>query len=382
MLRILHVVPSIDPKQGGPARSVIALVEAQRKQPGLEVRVAAAGAPELVDYPLTIRTRWSIPDRGSKRTLRQQIGQADVVELHSFWNGVVSHAASACRQLNKPYVITPRGMLDPFCLKTRGWLKKLSAFMGEERNIAGAAGFHCLTEEEQQGIVSVRPYLRDRRFVVAQNGLGAVPETIPTGILAKQFPETVGRQTLLFLGRLDEIKGLELPLQAVAELEPALRPMVLLIGPDFGVEAKLKALASQLGIAPWVIFGGPIYGNDRFALLQEADLVGLTSHYECNSVTGTETFAVGGAVLATEGCSLRHAAKAGAARVVSRTPQAYAQALRELLGDERARHQLRQSARLYAERQLNWDKLVQPLVELYQSLASHREAVLKARLGH
>jgi glycosyltransferase involved in cell wall biosynthesis len=379
MLRILHIVPSIDPKQGGPARSVLALVEALRKQPGLEIRVAAAGPPELIDFPLKIRTRWSIPDLDSKLTLTQKIGQADVVELHSFWNGVISHAAKRCISMRKPYLITPRGMLDPFCLKTRGWLKKLSAFFGEERNIAGAAGFHCLTEEEQQGIVKIRPYLSDRRFVVAQNGLGSVPESITIGFLAKKFPETVGRQTLLFLGRLDEIKGLELPMQALADLEPAIRPMMLLVGPDFGVEASLRTLASKLGIAPWVIFGGPVYGDDRFAMLKEADLVGLTSHYECNSVTGTEAFAVGGAVLATEGSSMRHAASAGAARVVPRTVQSYAQALREMLKDDRARHQLRQSAKLYAERQLDWNKLVQPLVEAYRSIASQHEEVVKAQ---
>ena len=148
--------------------------------------------------------------------------------------------------------------------------------------------------------------------------------------------------------------------------------MMLLVGPDFGVEAGLKQMASSLGIAPWVIFAGPIYGNDRFSLLAEADLVGLTSHYECNSVTGTEAFAVGGAVLATEGSSLRHAAQAGAARVVPRTPEAYAKAIQELLGDEQQLQNLRKSARLYAQRQLNWDRLVVPLVELYRKIAKQQ----------
>ncbi|MFO0813392.1 MAG: glycosyltransferase [Gemmatales bacterium] len=379
MLRILHVVPNIDPKQGGPARSVLALVDALRKQDGLEVRLAAAGAPELVDFPLKLRTRWSFPDEDSKWKLTQKIGQADIVEVHSFWNGVASHVAKRCISMRKPYLITPRGMLDPYCLKTRGWLKKLSALFGEEKNIAGAAGFHVLSDEEQQGILSIRPYLADRHFIVAQNGLGTVPDTIPTGILQQKFPETKDRRTLLFLGRLDEIKGLELPLQSVALLDPAQRPMLLLIGPDFGVEHRLKQLACNLGIAPWVIFGGPVYGDDRFSLLKEADLVGLTSHYECNSVTGTEAFAVGGAVLATEGCSLRHAANAGAARVVPRSPEAYAQAIKELLSDERARHQLRQTARLYAERYLDWDRLVQPLVEAYRLIASEKPGTVKGR---
>lgn len=369
MLRVLHVVPNIDPKQGGPARSVAALVDAIKRVDGLQVKLAAAGPSDQIDFPLSIRTRWSIPTSESKQRLTVAIGQADVVELHSLWNGVVSYAAKTCRKLGVPYLLTPRGMLDPFCLRTRGWLKKISALLGEERNIAGAAGFHVLSDEEQHGIVSIRPYLKDRPFVVAQNGLGTVPDNFPKGLLATKFPETVGRKTLLFLGRLDEIKGLELPLEAVAKLPAPERPMVLLVGPDFGEEARLRDLAAKLGIAPWVVFAGPIYGDDRFSLLAEADLVGLTSHYECNSVTGTEAFAVGGAVLATEGSSLRHAAQAGAARVVPRTVEAFAKALQELLKDDQQRHNLRSSARLYAQRQLNWDKLIVPLVDLYRKIA-------------
>lgn len=372
MLRVLHVVPNIDPKQGGPARSVVALVEALRKVDGLEVKLAAAGPRELIDVPISIRTRWSLPTSQGKQQLLEAVKQADVVELHSLWNGVISYVAKACRQLSVPYLYTPRGMLDPFCLRTRGWVKKLSAVLGEERKIAGAAGFHLLSAEEHQGMLQVRPYLKDRPYVVAPNGLGSVPDDYPRGFISQRFPETNGNRVLLFLGRLDEIKGLELPFQAVAQLEPQMRPMVLLVGPDFGVEARLKLLASSLGIAPWVIFAGPIYGNDRFSLLAEADLVGLTSHYECNSVTGTEAFAVGGAVLATEGSSLRDAGQAGAARVVPRTPEAYAKAIQELLGDEQQLQNLRKSARLYAQRQLNWDRLVVPLVELYRKVAKQQ----------
>jgi len=372
MLRVLHVVPNIDPKQGGPARSVVALVEALRKVDGLEVKLAAAGPRELIDVPVAIRTRWSIPTAQGKQQILEAIKHADVVEMHSLWNGVISYVGKVCRQLGVPYLYTPRGMLDPYCLRTRGWIKKLSALLGEERKIAGAAGFHLLSDEEHHGMLQVRPYLKDRPHVVAPNGLGNVPDDYPRGFIAQKFPETKGNRTLLFLGRLDEIKGLELPLQALAQLEPHQRPMMLLVGPDFGVEAGLKQMASSLGIAPWVIFAGPIYGNDRFSLLAEADLVGLTSHYECNSVTGTEAFAVGGAVLATKGSSLRHAAQAGAARVVPRTPLAYAKAIQEMLGDEQQLQNLRKSARLYAQRQLNWDRLVVPLVELYRKIAKNQ----------
>jgi glycosyltransferase involved in cell wall biosynthesis len=210
--------------------------------------------------------------------------------------------------------------------------------------------------------------LQSRDRVIAPNGLGEIPSDIPEGILNQRFPETKGRQTLLFLGRLDEIKGLELPLQSLALMPAEKRPMVLMVGPDFGVLEQLQQQAASLGVAPWVLFPGPIYGNDRFGLLGQADVVGLTSHYDCNPVTATEAFAIGGVVLATEGSGLRHAAQHSAAVLVPRSASAFAEGLQDLLADGPRRSMLRKSARLYASRHLRWDRLIEPLVQMYHRI--------------
>ena len=369
MLRVLHVVPSINLKQGGPSRSVLALVDTLRNVPGLQISLATANATKPVEHPLEITTRWSLLTNASKRLLKDAIQQADIIELHSIWNGVISFAAKTARRCNKPYIITPRGMLDPYCLRTRGWLKQIAAALGEEKNIGGACGFHLLSEEEKQGLLEVRPYLKDRELIVCPNGVDPLTDEVPSGVLYARYPETKNRKVVLFLGRLDEIKGLELPLEALSLMQPAERPMVLMVGPDWGMEARLRAVASQLGVAPWVIFGGAVYSNERFGLLREADVVASTSFYECNSVSATEAFMVGGVVLATEGTGLRAASQAGAAVVVPRTASDFADALRNLLADDARQAMLRKSGMLYAQRQLAWNRLVTPLVEMYHRLA-------------
>src|SRR4051794_40539629 len=96
-LRVLHVVPNIDPKQGGPARSVVSLVSALRQVEELHITLAAGGDPERADVPLQVRGRWSLLSAESKRRLREAIREADVVELHSIWNDVISFAAKTCR---------------------------------------------------------------------------------------------------------------------------------------------------------------------------------------------------------------------------------------------------------------------------------------------
>ena len=70
-LRVLHVVPNIDPRQGGPARSVVSLVNALQDAGGLQVTLAAGGDPERADLPLQVRGRWSLLRGESKRRLRE-----------------------------------------------------------------------------------------------------------------------------------------------------------------------------------------------------------------------------------------------------------------------------------------------------------------------
>ncbi len=367
-MRILHVVPSVAPDRGGPSRSVRQLVDVLRKR-GLDVRLAAAGASD-VDVPLAhLSCRGEIPDRASRRRLAEAIGQSQVVEIHSFWNGTVSIAAAMARRSGVPYVLTPRGMLDPACLASRGWTKALYRAAIDRRTIGGARGFHFLSEEERDR-AALGTAGRRTPAVVAPNGAPEVGLAPAGPSLRTRWPGVGDRPVLLAFGRIDPIKGLDLAIRALARIAPAGRPALLLVGPDYGAGPSLRELARREGVEASVVWGEPVFGEERFRLLAEADLVVLVSRYDCNPVVATEAFAAGGAVLATEGCGLAACARAGAAAVVPRTPEAFAAEVARLLAHPACRADLRRGGRAYAADRLAWDRAVEPLVELYRRLAS------------
>lgn len=367
-MRVLHVIPSIAPDHGGPSRSVPLLVEALKHQ-GIDVRLAAAGTNGGNNLSLShLQIPGEVLTADSKRRLAKAVSESDLVEIHSWWNGTSSSAAAACRRAGVPYVLTPRGMLDPACVSNHSMSKWVYRRLIDKVNLAKASGFHFLTRDERDRAVTGRS-LSEFQIAVSPNGAMPLPQNAPAGLLHTRFPELKGRRVLLHLGRLDPIKGIDFQIRALALLREEERPTLLLIGPDFGDEQRLRKTAREEHVEPWVIFGGPVYGEERFALLREADLVVLTSLYDCNPVVATETFMMGGAMLATEGCGLSNLAIDGAVKVVPYNLEEFANAMRVLLADSEALVSLRSCAQEYA-RTLAWPNVVTPLVKLYERLVA------------
>jgi glycosyltransferase involved in cell wall biosynthesis len=368
------VAPSVDPSRGGPARSIPALAAALRDA-GVDARLAAAGVSGDRNCPLTPwQVPGEIPDARSRAALEDAISAADLVEIHSLWNGTTSVTAAICRRRQVPYVLTPRGMLDPLCLSRRRHLKKLYWWIIDRATVHGASGFHFLTREERDRATIIGPP-SDELVAIAPNGAPDIPNPLPSGALLRRFSDLDGRKVILHLGRLHPIKGVDLQIRALARIPEPERPVLLLIGPDHGAAGSIRAAIREEALDPWVRWGGEIYGSERFAFLAEADLVVMTSLYDCNPVVATEAMAVGAAVVATDACSLSDAQQCGAAVLVSRQPEVLAAEIRDLLGNRRRTLALRATARQFASTHLTWPRAVAPLVALYRHLVRRKAAV-------
>lgn len=121
---------------------------------------------------------------------------------------------------------------------------------------------------------------------------------------------------LLFLGRINRLKGLDILIEAV---QPLLgRDAVLaVVGRDDGQLAEIKLRFAPLFADGRVRFVGPMYGDDRFKVYAEADVFCLTPpHWEETSVAALEAAACGTAVVVTEQADIPGLAEAGGGFVV------------------------------------------------------------------
>lgn len=380
-MRIVQLVSVLDPSSGGPSRCVLGLSRALAAQ-GNEVElIGGSFSGKRTDLSINLLSvqkhpflypRFAVPGPSMTKALWRAIAAADVVHLNGMWTGVITQAGLLGRLLRKPIVLSPHGMLDAHNMRRRELFKKCYLRFIEKGNLNALAGFHFLDETERSGCNWLQ-LARDLPSLVQPNGIFVEDLQLHLKELHRLdlgigIEEKLAKH-VVFLGRLSIIKGLELQLQALADIRSLGHPVHLhWIGPDDGQWSKLQALAESLGVTNALHWHGPVYGDERLRWLQSADAVILSSHYECNSVMAAEAMAVGGVLLATDTCHLDRAASAGAVQLVPRDRHLFGMALLDLLHDEHAAQRLRKRALAFARSELDWQPLAQRLISFYEGL--------------
>ncbi len=120
---------------------------------------------------------------------------------------------------------------------------------------------------------------------------------------ARQKLGISGSETiLLFVGRLDPLKGVDRLITALARLKHHKRLRLLIVGGD-GRETEdsvtLQELSQTLGLENSVTFTGRVDHNDLPHYYSAADLLVLPSHTESFGLVGLEALACGTPVLST-----------------------------------------------------------------------------------
>jgi glycosyltransferase involved in cell wall biosynthesis len=139
-------------------------------------------------------------------------------------------------------------------------------------------------------------------------------------------------------------------------------------GPDEqGMEARLKGLATETGVANRVSFTGPVFGDEKWTAYKDADVFVLPSQNENFGNAAAESAAAGTPVIVTENCGVAPwLAEAG--RIIPHEESSLVKALEELLRDETLRDLLGRKA-LDASAKIGWEEPVREAEALYRKLA-------------
>ena len=123
-----------------------------------------------------------------------------------------------------------------------------------------------------------------------------------------------GEKTVLFVGRIDSVKGIDLLIQAVARLKAENRVRLLIVGGDKQNQpeiAALQTLCKQLGIENNVSFLGTIKHEKMPFFYNAADVCVIPSHYESFGLVALESLACGTPVVATDVGILKNIIRSG-----------------------------------------------------------------------
>lgn len=298
-------------------------------------RRAGLGAAKLVAVPCS-NERFFVP-RLALAELDRLVSDADVVHLSGHWTLLNARVFATCRRLGKPYLFCPAGALNPFGRSL--WLKRIYDAAVGNRIVSSAARSVAITADEcadftARGIPAERVAVIPNGIDLQQYVLADAPGTVA------DFRAAHGLGTapfVLFLGRLNAIKGPDLLLEAFTTLaERFPEHHLIFAGPDGGLHDALAARAGAAGLAKRIHFIGFVGGDNKTAALRAASVLVIPSRREAMSIVVLEAGACGCPVLFTVTCGLAEIARAGAGTMVEPTSAAIATGLASALTDLQA----------------------------------------------
>ncbi len=370
-MRVALLSASISRRAGGLFTSARRLAQGLAARSDTEVEVVACRDPEAAEDSLA----W-LPLAPSLHEVRGPrgfgyapglarallAGGADLVHVQHLW----MYPSIACtrwhRATGRPFMVSPRGMLDPVALGTSRLKKVLAAAAYESRHLRLARCVHALSEHELR---AVRDFGYEGPVCVVPNGVdlpvsGAAQRPAPWADRVD-----AGAEVLLFLGRIHPKKGLDVlvtALERIARDGPAaLDPWHLVIA-GWGALTHVRALEQRLAaspLAPRAHFVGALYDEAKTAALSHASAFALTSRSEGMPMSVLEAGAHALPLLITPECGLERFAARGGALEVGSTPDAVERGLRALFAmraEERRAMGVR--AREEIEEHHHWPRIV------------------------
>jgi len=186
------------------------------------------------------------------------------------------------------------------------------------------------------------------------------------------FPETRGRSLILFLGRIDPKKGLDLLARAFANVHVHYPNAHLVIaGPDnIGFSPTVEQWFVAANCRDRVTFTGMLTGELKQAALEASQVYVAPSYSEGLSLSVLEGMAVGLPCVITTGCNFPEAIVAQAAHVVDIEAEAIAAALIACLDNPPAARAMGDRARQFVLTHYTWDRIATQLIELYTAILS------------
>jgi D-inositol-3-phosphate glycosyltransferase len=299
----------------------------------------------------------------------------DLVHSHYFLSGAVANALT--EQWGVPHVAMFHTLAEAKNRHHPEEREPVSRIRAEAEVAAAADLIICATEGEMEMLTGDYGADPDRVTVVpcGVDTLRFRPMKRDRVRCKLEIPD--GEPVVLFVGRIEPLKGIDVAVRAVAQLPDPAR--LLVVGgdnQDAGRKSELLALAAELGIESRITFLDAIPHADLPLYYNAADVCVVPSYYESFGLVALEAMACGVPVVASRVGGLKETVIDGHTGylVPWRCADSFAESLGILLGDEALRRKMGREARTAAER-FRWSEVAAQVEDVYHELVSQNQGV-------
>ncbi len=375
-MRILQITAAYKPAYiyGGPTMSVAMLCE-QLVKAGIDVTVFATTANGTAELDVT--PGQPVPVDGVNVTYFKRITKDHshlsptllkavwknaktyhVIHIHAWWNLVSVLACFIAVLRGVPVVVSARGTLSPYSFQNKNTVIKslLHKFLG--RPLLKRCHIHATSQREKDAvncIVSPKSSTTIPNFV-------KLPAYHPQQQMVRLPPVK-----LIFFSRIEEKKGLDILIEALAKVNVTFHLTVAGDGSD-GYVTSLKTLATSKGIADKTTWLGFI-NEDKFEVLRQHDLFILPSHDENFGNAVIESLSVGTPVLISGEVGLAdYVVKNKMGWLCQTNAGSFASAINGIAGQPNELHRIREQAPNIIYNDFSTGSIVEKYIGLYQEI--------------
>jgi len=308
-IKILRIIPSLNPKYGGPSQATIYSSNILQKK-GIKVDILTCDNKKEVFFrsskikiinkgPSLLGTYWF-----SLKLffwLKRNKKKYDAFIVHGIWH---FNTLMARLLIKKKYYVFLHGQLDPFFKNDFIKLikKKIYWFLFEKNNLLNAKSILLTSKGEMQTLKNT--FVNTDKIIKNIVGYGIVKSKFnkkkAINIFYKKFPNFKNKKFLLFLGRFHEKKGCDILIKALNKLSKKnIKINVFLAGPDVKFKNKLQILSKNYGLENNVFWSDIIVGDLKWGAISASSGMVLASHGENFGVSLAESLSCSKPVLTT-----------------------------------------------------------------------------------
>lgn len=289
-----------------------------------------------------------------------------VVHIHGIWMAPQWLAAKIADKNKIPFVISSHGMLEPWLWDEQGWRVKLKkhaywkimAYPAFKK----ASIVHAITPLERDHLHALFP---DRKIEIIPNAIDFDQASIRAESL-----EVDREPIILFLGRLDPKKGVDLLLQAFVKANLPSKWRLVIVGPPWSSDyySELTNFASQSGMSNRIEFIGPVFGEEKLRWLKRAWVLAVPSYSEVVGLVNLEAAVNGTPSITTFETGLFNWEEGGG-MLIHPTVDEISGSLKAVCSWSELEHQDRgEKSKQLIKNYYSWNVVLPQWVDLYRSL--------------
>lgn len=364
-MKILHSISGLNLNSGGPSLSVWSLVTGLR---GLSIDAdivtyeSQEGNDKMIGEGSFVKTIPSPRFRryGYSESLNNflQNTSHEILHGHGLWQYPVHAMAKTARKKNKPYIISPRGMLYPEAMQKSAWFKKLALPLFQKNDLKKATVLHATCKQELE-------HIRQLGF---KNPVAIIPNSINIKLPAKLKKPVNQNKRIGFVGRFASIKNIENLIKAWSETgkNNSDWELVLIGDGEASYKASLVRLAESLDIKN-IVFTGFLNGEKKETALQSLNYLVLPSKSENFGMVVPEALIREIPVIASKGTPWEELNTCNAGWWIDIGVQPLVKALQVALQlPEEERKQMGQNGRKLVKEKYSIEAVAAQMIQLYK----------------